>query len=91
MGKYFTHERGTYMGVYALFLTGSNFVAPLCSGFINYGQNWQWVLVSVSHEDDVNYADNSAVLVCNIQRGSFHHLLLSHGGDQLSSKTSPWN
>ncbi|KAK6381617.1 hypothetical protein LTS17_004676 [Exophiala oligosperma] len=41
---YFTHERGTYMGVYALFLTGSNFVAPLCSGFINYGQNWQWVL-----------------------------------------------
>ncbi|KAK4934834.1 hypothetical protein LTR10_024002 [Elasticomyces elasticus] len=25
---YFTHERGTYMGVYALFLAGSNFLAP---------------------------------------------------------------
>ncbi|KAJ4394731.1 hypothetical protein N0V93_003950 [Gnomoniopsis smithogilvyi] len=41
---YFTHERGTYMGVYALFLTSSNFVAPLIAGFINDGQGWQWVL-----------------------------------------------
>ncbi|KAK5216424.1 hypothetical protein LTR72_010598 [Exophiala xenobiotica] len=41
---YFTHERGTYMGVYALFLAGSNFLAPIFSGFINDGQGWQWVL-----------------------------------------------
>lgn len=34
------------MGVYALFLTGSNFVAPLIAGFINDGQGWKWVLVS---------------------------------------------
>ncbi|RSL86545.1 hypothetical protein CEP51_002742 [Fusarium floridanum] len=41
---YFTHERGTYMGFYALFLVGSNFLAPVMSGFINDGQGWQWVL-----------------------------------------------
>ncbi|OQU99867.1 hypothetical protein CLAIMM_05440 [Cladophialophora immunda] len=41
---YFTHERGTYIGVYALFLAGSNFFAPVISGFINDGQGWQWVL-----------------------------------------------
>ncbi|KAL6365701.1 hypothetical protein LRP88_01702 [Fusarium phalaenopsidis] len=41
---YFTHERGTYMGLYALFLAGSNFLAPVISGFINDGQGWQWVL-----------------------------------------------
>lgn len=33
------------MGLYALFLVGSNFLAPLMSGFINDGQGWQWVLV----------------------------------------------
>lgn len=36
------------MGVYALFLTGSNFVAPLIAGFINDGQDWKWVLVHIS-------------------------------------------
>ncbi|KAH7126064.1 major facilitator superfamily domain-containing protein [Dactylonectria macrodidyma] len=41
---YFTHERGTYVGLYALFLAGSNFLAPVISGFINDGQGWQWVL-----------------------------------------------
>lgn len=41
---YFSHERGTYMGAYSLFLFGSNFVAPIISGFINDGQGWQWVL-----------------------------------------------
>jgi hypothetical protein len=33
------------MGVYALFLAGSNFFAPLISGFVNDGQGWRWVLV----------------------------------------------
>ncbi|TLD21060.1 hypothetical protein PspLS_09251 [Pyricularia sp. CBS 133598] len=41
---WFTHERGTYIGYYALFLVGSNFLAPLVAGFINYGQGWEWVL-----------------------------------------------
>lgn len=26
---YFTHERGTYMGLYAFMLAGSNFLAPV--------------------------------------------------------------
>ena len=41
---YFTHERGTYMALYALFLAGSNFFAPIIAGFINDGQGWKWVL-----------------------------------------------
>ena len=35
------------MGVYALFLAGSNFLAPVFSGFIDAGQGWQWVLVGL--------------------------------------------
>lgn len=35
---YFTHERGTYMGLYAFMLAGSNFLAPVFAGFINDGQ-----------------------------------------------------
>jgi MFS family permease len=31
---YFTHERGQYMAIYALFLAGSNFSAPIVAGFI---------------------------------------------------------
>ncbi|KAG4283268.1 hypothetical protein FPRO06_09941 [Fusarium proliferatum] len=41
---YFAHERGTFIAYYALFLAGSNFVAPVISGFINDGQGWEWVL-----------------------------------------------
>ncbi|VUC25730.1 unnamed protein product [Clonostachys rosea] len=41
---WFTHERGTYISFYALFVAGSNFLAPIISGFINDGQGWQWVL-----------------------------------------------
>ncbi|KAF2488544.1 MFS general substrate transporter [Lophium mytilinum] len=41
---YFTHERGTYIGLYALLLAGSNFLAPVFAGFINDGQGWEWVL-----------------------------------------------
>ena len=41
---YFTHERGQYIAIYALFLAGSNFFAPIIAGFIADGQGWQWVL-----------------------------------------------
>jgi MFS family permease len=41
--QFFTHERGTYMGVYALTLAGSNYLAPVISGFIAEYQGWQWV------------------------------------------------
>ncbi|KAJ4264492.1 hypothetical protein NW762_005692 [Fusarium torreyae] len=40
---YFTHQRGTYMGVYALALAGSNYFAPVICGFIAEYQGWQWV------------------------------------------------
>lgn len=40
---YFTHQRGFYMGFYALSLAGSNYFAPIISGFIAEGQGWQWV------------------------------------------------
>lgn len=40
---YFTHQRGSYMGLYSLSLAGSNYFAPIISGFIADGQGWQWV------------------------------------------------
>ncbi|RSL87237.1 hypothetical protein CDV31_016287 [Fusarium ambrosium] len=39
---WFTHERGAYLSYYALFLAGSNFLAPVFGGFIDDGQGWQW-------------------------------------------------
>ncbi|PYH72322.1 putative serine/threonine protein kinase ENV7 [Aspergillus vadensis CBS 113365] len=41
--QYFTHERGTYMALYAFFLAGSNYFAPVICGFIAQYQGWQWV------------------------------------------------
>ncbi|KAK0384819.1 hypothetical protein NLU13_7297 [Sarocladium strictum] len=40
---YFTHERGTYMGVYSLALLGSNYFTPVICGFIAEYQGWRWV------------------------------------------------
>lgn len=40
---YFTHERGTYMGIYAFTLAGSNYFAPVICGFIAEYQGWRWV------------------------------------------------
>ncbi|KAH6680435.1 putative MFS transporter [Halenospora varia] len=40
---YFSHQRGTYMGLYAFFLAGSNYFAPVICGFINEYQGWRWV------------------------------------------------
>lgn len=42
--SYFQHERGAYIGLYALLLAGSNFFAPIIAGFIADSQSWQWVL-----------------------------------------------
>jgi MFS family permease len=41
--QYFTHERGTYMGLYAFFLAGGSYFAPVICGFIAEYQGWQWV------------------------------------------------
>lgn len=40
---YFGHERGSYMAVYGLALVGSNYFAPVISGWIDDGQGYQWV------------------------------------------------
>jgi MFS family permease len=40
---YFTHQRGTYMGIYSFALAGSNYFAPVICGFIAERQGWQWV------------------------------------------------
>ncbi|EXJ91478.1 hypothetical protein A1O3_00026 [Capronia epimyces CBS 606.96] len=41
---YFTHERGFYIAIYGLFLAGSNYFAPIISGFIADAMGWKWVL-----------------------------------------------
>ncbi|KXG51345.1 Major facilitator superfamily domain, general substrate transporter [Penicillium griseofulvum] len=40
---YFTHQRGTYMGLYAFCLAGSNYIAPVICGFIAQYHGWRWV------------------------------------------------
>lgn len=40
---FFAHERGTYMGVYAFVLAGSNFFAPIVCGWINDRLGYRWV------------------------------------------------
>jgi MFS family permease len=41
---FFAHDRGTFMGIYAFLLFGSNFLAPFFAGFINDGVGWRWVM-----------------------------------------------
>lgn len=47
---FFEHQRATYMGIYAVALFGSNYVAPLVAGFINQNSantsvgGWRWVI-----------------------------------------------
>lgn len=47
---YFEHERATYMGIYAVSLYASNYIAPLVAGFINQNSadtdvgGWRWVI-----------------------------------------------
>ncbi|KAK7751017.1 hypothetical protein SLS62_007002 [Diatrype stigma] len=40
---FFAHERATYLGWYAWALAGSNFFAPIISGFINDAMGYKWV------------------------------------------------
>lgn len=81
------------MGVYALFLTSSNFVAPLIAGFINDGQGWQWVLVSASTWTGIGvYGDVDSfepiVLVRYILWHRIRYLLFPDGRDELYSTTT---
>ncbi|CAK7199693.1 hypothetical protein SEUCBS139899_002376 [Sporothrix eucalyptigena] len=40
---YFTHERSTYMGLYAFALVGGSAVGPIIAGFINDQLGYRWV------------------------------------------------
>lgn len=40
---FFTHERGTYMSLYAFMLAGSNYFAPVYCGFVNDSLGYKWV------------------------------------------------
>ncbi|KAG7768411.1 hypothetical protein KL931_003017 [Ogataea haglerorum] len=41
---FFEHERATYMGVYSVALFGSNYMAPMLSGFVRDGLGWKWAI-----------------------------------------------
>ncbi|KIX98103.1 uncharacterized protein Z520_06183 [Fonsecaea multimorphosa CBS 102226] len=38
----FLHQRGRYMGIYALVLQAGNFLPPIACGFIVDSQGWRW-------------------------------------------------
>ena len=40
---FFAHERGTYIGLYMLALSGSNYFAPMIAGFVSDGLGWRSV------------------------------------------------
>jgi len=83
MHQYFQHERGTYIGVYAFLLGGSNFFAPIIAGFIADAQGWQWVLVRGPHHLRFHLLTNKSVLVRHILRNWLHLPVLLHGRNQL--------
>lgn len=41
---FFEHERAKGMGIYAVALLTSNFLAPMLAGFISDGIGWKWVM-----------------------------------------------
>ncbi|CCH45912.1 putative membrane protein [Wickerhamomyces ciferrii] len=41
---FFEHERARGMGIYALALITSNFMAPMLAGFVSDGMGWKWVM-----------------------------------------------
>ena len=78
------------MGIYALLIAGGNFLAPLLMGFVNEGQNWQWVLVGASPRRDFSFyaqmTNHPQALVFNFHRRCNHNCVLLHGGDKLLSR-----
>jgi MFS family permease len=44
---YFSHQRGKYMAIFVCTINGAGFLGPTLGGFINDGQGWQWVQVSL--------------------------------------------
>lgn len=44
MDLYFEHERATYMAIYGVAVTSSNYIAPLIAGFICEALGWKWAM-----------------------------------------------
>ena len=81
---YFSHERGTYLAVYALALVGSNYFAPVICGWINDGQGYKWVFywpTIFCAVVRIKFEQHSKAITDN-DSGFYLHVLL-HGGDKL--------
>jgi hypothetical protein len=78
---FFAHERGTYMGVYAFVLAGSNFFAPVICGFINEYAGYKWV-----SNDDM--AGGIEIILLSNRRCSTSHR--SSAVSRSSSCSSSW-
>ncbi|KAJ5218248.1 uncharacterized protein N7498_000347 [Penicillium cinerascens] len=99
---YFTHERGTYMGLYAFFLAGSNYFAPVICGFIAQYQGWQWVFYWPSvfvgcamvflffFMEETNYVREQTedAIIANVRLGSSHDFQ-SSDPEKAEPKTEP--
>ncbi|KAG1727697.1 major facilitator superfamily domain-containing protein [Suillus lakei] len=88
---FFAHERGTYIGIYTLFLFGSNYFAPLIAGFIYDGQGWHWVMywaaiinfgsliVLFFFMEETNFVRNTSEATEAMTRSQLLHLPVSSG------------
>lgn len=84
--QFFTHERGKFIALYALALGYSNGIAPLIMGFINDGQGYKWVFVSISTRDIGSFESSNRpliVLVCYLLRSVTPYHLFLYGGNQI--------
>ncbi|CAH0003403.1 unnamed protein product [Clonostachys byssicola] len=79
---YFTHERGTYMGIYALSLAGSNYFAPVICGFIAEYQGWQWVF----YWPAIFLAAAFVFLFLFMEETNYHRV---HSGQETRTQTGP--
>lgn len=101
--QYFTHERGTYMGLYAFFLAGSNYFAPVICGFIAQYHGWRWVFYWPSifcgcamiflffFMEETNYVRDhiASTTVANVRLGSSHSSTSGSGAQDIEKAHKP--
>lgn len=79
---YFAHERGTYMGIYAFLLFGSNFLAPFFAGWINVAAGWRWVMYFGAIVQAVSF------LICYFFMEETVYFRKTIEGEEVSNKKS---
>ncbi|KAH7042103.1 major facilitator superfamily domain-containing protein [Macrophomina phaseolina] len=79
---YFAHERGTYMGIYAFLLFGSNFLAPFFAGWIDVAAGWKWVMYFGAIVQAV------AFLVCYLFMEETMYFRKTIEGEEVTNKKS---